>query len=491
MNHSKNPVLDAWNRADIRYCSFKSNEHIREGLVGDTDLDILIDRNDYDKAAEIMEGCHYRQVEPVDVGSYPNVVNWYGLNSGNDALIHIHLHFELMTGKSLYKDYCLPWREQFLTNRFLDQNTGVYCVSPHYEYVLLCTRLMLKRLVSPRKKRIARDMIAELDYLYERINLDSVQSAVNDLYGAAADDYLADSFYQIQKLSDSEFVKLYDAVKRRMKPNQRASEGFALLRSYANRVIRKLSREYNRRFDKALPLKKRFVKHGLTVAFVGIDGSGKSTVGKEIQKWLGSEFDVKKYYAGAGDGKKDLLAAIALRLYKGSNNGRVSREAAEKKDAQPRKKSLKSQMKAVGSCVTYVRILRSNIRHMRQAEKLRDKGLICLMDRYPQNSMPYVHDGVKIKKYDTGRGIIHHYVLEEERLLESVKEHPFDIVFRLEVDPQVSFARKPEETLESLRYKAETLKQIKFAAKSIVEIDANQPLEEVLRAIKREIWMAL
>lgn len=489
-----NPVFSLWNKQDISYCSFKSNEHLIEGLVGDTDLDILIDRNDYDDAVILLKKANYHQVEPVDVGSYPNVVNWYGIDDVTGALIHIHLHFELMTGKPLYKDYCLPWKEQFLGNRFLDETTETYCVDPAYEYVLLCTRLMVKRLTKPRKNHISDDIIKELDYLKIRIDENSLRHAIFDMYGIDDADYFLNSFWNVKDLSDSDFVKLYDCVKKMMKPNQRSSEIYALMRSYLNRGRRKISRIINKRFGRTLPLKKRFINNGLSVAFVGIDGSGKSTVSKEIQKWLDAEFDVKKYYAGAGDGKKDFLSSIALWTYKSISKKKTDRPTVEpepQESGNNQKKGIKCRIKAIGSCIAYVRILRSNIRHMRDAEKLSKKGLICLMDRYPQNSLPYMHDGVKIKKYDTGKGLIHKYVLEEERLLNSVKDHPFDIVFRLVVDPETSYKRKPEESLESLKHKAETLKKVKLDAKSVIEIDANRSLEEVLMNIKSDIWAAL
>ena len=68
-----------------------------------------------------------------------------------------------------------------------------------------------------------------------------------------------------------------------------------------------------------LPLKKRYINRGLSIAFVGIDGSGKSTVSSYIEKWLSDEFDTKKFYAGSGDGKKNIISAVLLNTYKKKN----------------------------------------------------------------------------------------------------------------------------------------------------------------------------
>ncbi|MCV4821040.1 hypothetical protein OFM15_33690, partial [Escherichia coli] len=46
---------------------------------------------------------------------------------------------------------------------------------------------------------------------------------------------------------------------------------------------------------------------GLVIAFVGSDGAGKSTVTREIRKWLRYKLDVHGYYMGSGQGSTRLL----------------------------------------------------------------------------------------------------------------------------------------------------------------------------------------
>lgn len=484
-------LFSDWNANSIRYCSFKSNEHLMEGLCGDTDLDILVNIDDYSRATELMQANHYIQVEPINVGAYPNVVNWYGMDETTGLLIHIHLHFELMTGKPLYKDYCLPWANLFIETAFLDEESGLYCADPNMEYVLLCTRLVVKRLKAPKKNNIPIDIIKELDYLNEKLNEEKLRFALEQMYGTY--DYYYETMLNVQNLSDSEFIEYYHRVKKAMRNYQRTRETTAFINSYKNRINRKFSRVANRHLNTELPLKKRFTKGGISVSFVGVDGSGKSTVSTIIYKWLDAEFDTVRFYAGAGDGKKDMLSSILLKGYKAikKDEGPQGSVMSSPDDFSKRTLTFKQKIKGLGSSIAYNRILKSNINNLKKSEKLVKSGVVCIMDRYPQNSIPYVHDGAKVRKYDTGKGILHLCAKKEEAMLLSIKEYPYSVLFRLIVSPEVSYDRKPEESIQSLKYKVETLQRVKFDVNKVVDVDASKPLEEVVLKVKTEIWNTL
>ena len=486
-------LFQDWNDCGIKYCSFKSNEHLMEGVEGNTDLDILIDPEDYDRAKSVLESHDYLRVEPVNVGTYPNVVNWYGLNYGTGRLIHIHLHFEIMTGKSLVKDYCLPWRDVFLQNIIFDTETGIKCVIPSLEYVLLSTRLVVKKSRKPSGNTIGEDTLKEFEYLKNNIEKEDLRNWANELFSDCDYEELVDLMWNVTALDSNRFQYFYGCVKKCMSCNQRMPEGIAFIRSYLNRTIRKVCRDLNRTVGFSLPLRKRFLGGGLTIAFVGIDGSGKSTVTSIISKWLSKEFDTKLYYAGAGDGKKDIISAILLKVYGkfGQKLNTDHKALADEKSKERTTLSLKQKIKGIGSSIAYIRILKSNIKHMRTARRLSKRGLICLMDRYPQNSVPFVHDGAKVKKYDTGKGILHYFAKKESRLLDSIEDNQFDLLIRMCVSGEVSFARKPLEPLENLKYKEETFNKVEYTAKEVATIDAENTLDEVVLAVKRIIWEKL
>ena len=58
--------------------------------------------------------------------------------------------------------------------------------------------------------------------------------------------------------------------------------------------------------------------------------------------------------------------------------------------------------------------------------------------------------------------------------------HKPDLVIKLNVDLEVACARKPDHKRESLARKIAITPQLTFGGAQLVDIDANQPLEQVL-----------
>ncbi len=46
-------IFSSWNDNNIKYCHWKSNEHLEDGLNGETDLDLFIQPEDQTKSLTI------------------------------------------------------------------------------------------------------------------------------------------------------------------------------------------------------------------------------------------------------------------------------------------------------------------------------------------------------------------------------------------------------------------------------------------------------
>src|SRR5207245_5117378 len=55
-----------------------------------------------------------------------------------------------------------------------------------------------------------------------------------------------------------------------------------------------------------VPLRRTLPQGGAVIAFVGADGSGKSTLVRELAAWLSPKVDVVHLYFGSGDGPASL-----------------------------------------------------------------------------------------------------------------------------------------------------------------------------------------
>ena len=97
-----------WNNS-VNYCHWKSNEHLGAGLDGLTDLDILMESNNREKGVQILRDLNFIQCNSQYGSRYPYVEDWIGFDMETGSLVHIHLHFMMVTGHRGLKEYNLPW----------------------------------------------------------------------------------------------------------------------------------------------------------------------------------------------------------------------------------------------------------------------------------------------------------------------------------------------------------------------------------------------
>ena len=66
---------------------------------------------------------------------------------------------------------------------------------------------------------------------------------------------------------------------------------------------------------------------------------------------------------------------------------------------------------------------------------------------------------------------------------------PPDLVIKMHVTPEVATRRKPETPAEQLRTGIELVRQLEFPSPTrVLDVDAEQPLPEVVLQVKRAVW---
>src|SRR5262249_31457155 len=112
----------------------------------------------------------------------------------------------------------------------------------------------------------------------------------------------------------------------------------ARLRAVGRAVLWALGSLNKRLLQVPRPWSRRAPGGGCVTAFIGIDGSGKTTVVAAVRAWLGSEIDVLPIYFGTGAGRPSLfllpfklMVSLITPLIgtkpKGASHGRVSSDA--------------------------------------------------------------------------------------------------------------------------------------------------------------------
>jgi hypothetical protein len=122
------------------------------------------------------------------------------------------------------------------------------------------------------------------------------------------------------------------------------------------------------------------------------------------------------------------------------------------------------------------------------------QGAVVLYDRYPLEAVRIfdrIMDGPRIAALSREPlgPITRRLARVEEALYRRIR--PPDHVFVLRVAPEVSQARKRDHDPVIIRAKSQAISQIARDGLSLIDIDAEAPLEQVLLQIKTALWRLL
>jgi thymidylate kinase len=230
------------------------------------------------------------------------------------------------------------------------------------------------------------------------------------------------------------------------------------------------------RYGKTLP------HGGALIAVIGADGSGKSTLSRDLTRWLRFKLDAHLLYMGSGDG----AGGWVHKLRRGAKAAVTS---TKKKIVLP---TLVSKVRAPSMWEKLYRLLdvhlmRRKVRMLRLGRKLARDGSVIVLDRYPQNQVPGISDGPRLQN---GSGFFWAAAAEKRLYHEAAGLGP-DMVIKLRVDAQTALARKPDHGLEAIARKCRIVDDLDFPRSEVVNVDANQPYAHVLVDAKRAVWRYL
>src|SRR5438309_1634553 len=104
-------LVEALNRAGIRYCHWKSNINLAAALRGVGDLDLLVARADATRFQSVLGSLGFK---PGMKSGSPSICHYYGLDDESGRLVHVHAYYRIITGGSVLKNYRLPLEEMLL-----------------------------------------------------------------------------------------------------------------------------------------------------------------------------------------------------------------------------------------------------------------------------------------------------------------------------------------------------------------------------------------
>ncbi len=479
-------VLRRFDERGVAYCHWKSNDHLAAAISADTDLDILVDPAAIDDVYAVFAELSCRRGRVANARNDVGLEDFLGIDDESARMVHFHVHYRIPAGERHNKRFRLPWERTVLESRVLDPS-GVWVTAPAVEVVLLLTRYALKLR--------GRDMIrgssgpgSELTFLMARANRDDVLTMSEQLLGPAGRRAIAACLDQSP--GTAQLYRLRRVVLRCLS-SQTSSRGPAAFSRRMNREAAWAMRGISRKFVPRPVLKGRGgTGGGLIVAFVGCDGSGKSTMVGETRAFLAPKLDVYPMYLGSGDGSSSLLRKpmkLVRDLVFGTSRDRNT--IAKKAKVGTDHPSAMSGAKAIWALT----LASEKSRKLRHIMKARTRGMVVICDRWPQMQFPGELDGPRLTHWATGNAIQRSLAAYELRPYDLVRRFPPDIVIRLDVDVDTAAQRRPEDGRDYLAHRIELVRALTFDGSlfGAVEVDGTQPPEKVLATIRRAIWSRL
>jgi len=221
------------------------------------------------------------------------------------------------------------------------------------------------------------------------------------------------------------------------------------------------------------------------IAIIGVDGSGKSTLVATIREWLGSKIDVIPTYFGTGDGRPSLLfwpVKLMMPLATAAL-GRKSKPrcASHGRSSGPPPGALYGVLLTVWAAA----VAMDKRQKLVAARRGINRGLIVLADRFPQSQILGFNDGPLLARLTAAPGWLRRFEAAAYLL---ARRLPPDLVIKLMVTPETVARREPNMDPAVIRERIAAIQRLEFPGARVVCVDAEQPLREVVRAVKREIW---
>lgn len=486
------------NAADIRYCHWKSNEHLGGSMTGATDVDVLFDRRDAQRLTQLLtQNASFKRFVVKPGRGYPGIEDYVGFDVDTGKLTHLHVHYQLTLGEKFLKGHRLPWEELYLSTRVRDETYGLYVADPHLEVVVLIVRAVMKLrardyvLEAAGRGYFGGGMLRELRWLVERVDPTRLREIGARLVGERA----------------AQLLPLMLAGKRPTVAQLRAFRRSAVPQLHEYRLygtadaIRQMTkREWSIIWWKlgnwyrgaATKSTRTVPQGGLFIAFLGADGAGKSTLTAAIAEWLAREVAVVTTYGGSGKGSaslpRRLLQGLAA-MWRWASQARASARSGPSAPAdRPR-----TGLRALARVFSIMALTSERRRRASQARRARGLGMIVLFDRLPQRQIPDLNDGPRLSHWlDRPAGLRRALARREQTAFQLTELTPPDLVVKLNVSAAVAALRKPETPPAQLRKGMELLRKLRYPPSTrVLEVNAELPFDQVLRQVQQAVWEAI
>jgi hypothetical protein len=500
-------LLRALDDADVRYCHWKRNEHLTAALQGLEDLDVLVDRASVRTTTRLLTEQGFRRFATVPPAACPGVEDHLAVDPFTGRLVHLHLYWQLTLGEPYLEGYRLPWEERMLAGRRLDRDGEVYVADPHLELLLLLVRAALQLRTRDRlyalggRQFVTGALLHELRWLQTRVHPARLREVAAELVGPVAAE-------RVHALADRDpTTGDLRALRREVEPPLERCRTFAPAEAALHRwwreglaLLGRAMRRFAPRRGSRSPWRRTVPQGGVIVEVIGTDGSGNSTLARELGRWLGRKVDVLEWDLGNGNGAGSLtrrvlraVPALAGRMRPTSGTGTAVHAGRTVVELELERGSPVPSAKALWFAARALAIARERTIDLHAARRARNLGMVVLCDRVSERQVPGFNDGRLLTPWLSHRSPVLRAAARREAVaFDAFAQCPPDLVLKLDPGVETAAAWRREASCAQLERKVRLVHDLALGDRTrVVVIDSSRPPAEVQRDARLTLWESL
>jgi thymidylate kinase len=456
---------------------WKACHDLKRSLNGKGDIDLLV-HGDHKELFQKVVQSHGFVRATYGLLTFPFVEHYYGHDEATGNLCHLHVYYEIVTGESHLKSYHIPIINEIIDNRFLN-GFNVYEASYSDQSLLYSMRHYMKRA----------SFIGLLLWAYERGDYNREYEYINAGLRLKQQQKCLSGMSELR--SEFNFLKLSFAVcfKEFWRAKRKVSSIQELRRVKRLAAVSKSLNNFGIRLCyKAFGVKKR-LHQGLVLAISGVDGSGKSSMVRELRDWIGQDLEVKILQLGK---PSPALVTVPVRALLSIFRITKNRNRVDSNKCTYQHETTSKKENRLTWAIRYLSLAYERHKMARTAFQLASIGKVVICDRYP-TKVPGKMDSPKIGP----GGTILVRVMRQLELHLYGRIPKADAVIFLDVSLEQAIIRnrtrtkKGKETDDEITLRHHDNQGLDFNANQTFIVDANRDYEVVLKDLKSIVWGTL
>lgn len=472
--------------AEISYCHWKSNDVLERSATGENDLDLLVSRTDAERFTAILHDLGFKAAHEIHPWGMPGILDYYGYDAAAERLVHAHIHYQLVIGEDMTKNYHLPLETPYLASAV--QGNLFKTPAPAFELIIFVIRMILKHstwdTILGRWGALSKAERRELAYLQKLAEPQGVADILAT-HLPYIDSALFNRCVAALRPNAPLWTRLWvgHQLQRQLKVYARRSS----LHDAGLRFWRRGILAYRRRFTQ-LP-RRRLNRGGALIAIVGGDGSGKTTAVETVTQWLGADLDVTKVHLGKPEWSRTTKVVRALLKVGRKVTGAPYIDWAA---------VLYEGYREVHGFAAYCLALRSLCLardlygSYGAARRMASNGELVVCDRFPLGAVTWMdapHIGQLLEVHGRPGFLLRWLARWERRYFQAML--PPEVLLVLRLDPAIAAQRRADESQQPVLARNQGIWQVDWTELNAHVVDASCPPSHVHAALKAGVWAKL